>query len=217
MSTEIDKSAANALTGTKKQIVEAALETLKTKGYASTSAREIARTGAFNQALIFYHFGSVRELLLAALDETSARRMALYKPAMERASTLPEIAQLAREFHAEDLEKGYITVLSELIAGGTSDAEFGREVVARMEPWIDLIEAKIRELLAGSPFESLAQPRDLAYGFTALYLGIDMLTHLEGDRKRAEALLDLGAQLSNLVATFLPAAQKGKSDDDRRN
>ena len=61
--------------GTKLQIVEAALETLKTKGFAGASAREIARTGGFNQALIFYHFGSVRNVLLAALDLVSERRM----------------------------------------------------------------------------------------------------------------------------------------------
>jgi AcrR family transcriptional regulator len=55
-------------TGTKLEIVEAAVETLKTAGFHGSSAREIARTGGFNQALIFYHFGTVRQLLLAALD-----------------------------------------------------------------------------------------------------------------------------------------------------
>ena len=45
------------------RIVEAAIETLKTEGFAGASARAIARTGGFNQALVFYHFGSVNELL----------------------------------------------------------------------------------------------------------------------------------------------------------
>ena len=63
-----------ALTGTKLQIAEAALETLKTNGFAGASARTIAHTGGFNQALIFYHFGSVQNALLAALDLISERR-----------------------------------------------------------------------------------------------------------------------------------------------
>ena len=61
---------------TKERIVVAALETLKEEGFAGTSARAIARRGNFNQALIFYHFGTLNDLLLAALDRTSAERMA---------------------------------------------------------------------------------------------------------------------------------------------
>src|SRR5947208_16019504 len=51
---------------TRKRIVMAAVETLKQEGFAGTSARAVARTGGFNQALVFYHFGSMTELLLAA-------------------------------------------------------------------------------------------------------------------------------------------------------
>jgi AcrR family transcriptional regulator len=192
------------LEGTKLQIVEAALETLKTKGYAGASAREIARAGDFNQALIFYHFGSVEKLLLAVVDETSARRMAVYRPAIEAAQTLPEFVQVARDIYAEDVEKGYITVLVEVVSGSASSPELAREVVARMEPWIDLAEQKVRDLLAGTPFEAFAEPRDIAFGLIAFYLGIDMMTHLDGDRTRAQALLDLGARLSTIVAGFLP-------------
>ena len=62
--------------GTKARIAEAALETLKTVGFAGASARAIAHQGGFNQALIFYHFGSVQAVLLAAFDLMSDRRMA---------------------------------------------------------------------------------------------------------------------------------------------
>ncbi|MGD0455999.1 MAG: TetR family transcriptional regulator, partial [Solirubrobacteraceae bacterium] len=59
---------AATLAPTKLKIAEAALETLKQRGFAGASAREIAGVGGFNQALIFYHFGSVQKALLAALD-----------------------------------------------------------------------------------------------------------------------------------------------------
>ena len=77
------------LTGTKLEIAEAALETLKEKGFTGASAREVAGVGGFNQALIFYHFGSVRNALLAALDLVSARRMHAYQSLFEQAQTLP--------------------------------------------------------------------------------------------------------------------------------
>ena len=108
---------------TKSRIVEAALQTLKQRGFAGCSAREIAKQGGFNQALVFYHFGSVHNLLLAALDLVSNRRMQAYQPPFEQAQTVAELAALARTIYAEDLENGYVTVLAEMVAGGMSDPD----------------------------------------------------------------------------------------------
>ena len=98
---------------------------------------------------------------------------------------------MAREIYAADLEQGYVTVLGELVAGGVSDRELGREVFARIEPWIELVERKLDELLAGSALECWSRSRDVAFAIVALYLGIDMLSHLQEDHAAAESLLDL--------------------------
>jgi AcrR family transcriptional regulator len=195
---------AEAPAGTKERIVEAALETLKAKGFAGSSAREIARTGGFNQALIFYHCGSVQNALLAALDLVSDRRMRAYEPAFEAAQTLTDLAILAREIYAEDLENGYVTALAEMVAAGLSNPELGAEVASRMAPWIELIEHKIRTLLAGSLLELVVPPRDLAFAIVAFYLGTDMLGHLDGDHTRAQSLLDLGVRYAPVAQQLLP-------------
>jgi AcrR family transcriptional regulator len=189
--------------GTKLAIVEAALGTLKAKGFAGASARAIAREGGFNQALIFYHFGTVRNLLLAVLDLISDRRMTEYGPAFESARTPAELAALARTIHADDLERGYITVLGEMVSGGVGDAELGRAVAARIEPWIAMVERKLEQLLRGTPVPLLASPRDLAFGLVALYFGVDMLSHLQRDQSRAESLLDLATRLSTLAEAMM--------------
>jgi AcrR family transcriptional regulator len=190
---------------TKSRLVEAALETLKTKGFAGASAREIARTGGLNQALVFYHFGSVQNLLLAALDLVSERRRRSYGSRFENARSVPELAVLAREIYAEDLENGYVTVLGEMVAAGVSNPELGGQVVAGLEPWVELVERKVRELLAGSLLAAIVPPRDVAFAIIALYLGIDMLSHLEGDHARAESLLDLGVHYAPLAAALIPS------------
>lgn len=192
------------LSGTKLQIVEAALETLKANGFAGASARAIAHAGGFNQALIFYHFGSVQNALLAALDLISDRRLADYGPRFENARTASELAQLARAIYDEDLERGYITALGEMVSGGVSDPLLGAEVAARIEPWISMVERKLEELLAGSPLRALVSSADLAFGIVSLYFGVDMLGHLQRDRARAESLLDLSTRLAGLLETFLP-------------
>src|SRR5467141_21980 len=98
------KSGPKAATGTRAEptrgrIVEAAIETLKSEGYGGASARAIARTGRFNQALIFYHFGTLKDLLLAALDETSDRRMRAYAKAVEGVRTLPDLFEVAARIY----------------------------------------------------------------------------------------------------------------------
>jgi AcrR family transcriptional regulator len=206
-----DMAGADSLGGTKVRIVEAALETLKSRGFAGASAREIASTGGFNQALIFYHFGSVQNALLAGLDLVSERRLRAYQPVFERAETLAELAALARDIYREDLENGYVTVLGEMVAAGVSDRELGRRVVERIEPWIEMVERKVRALVAGSLFESMIAPRDLAFAIIALYLGIDMLSHLDGDQARAESLLDLGLRAAPLAQALL-VPPSGKSE-----
>jgi AcrR family transcriptional regulator len=188
---------------TKARLTEAALETLKSKGFAGCSAREIAKTGNFNQALVFYHFGSVHKLLLAALDLVSERRLQAYRGPFDRAQTVAELAALARQIYTEDLENGYVTVLGEMVAGGVSNAELGAEVVARLQPWIEMVEAKLRQLVAGSLLELIIPPRDLAFAIIALYLGMDMLGHLEGDHARSESLLDLGVRYAPLAGALL--------------
>ncbi|MHB8657294.1 MAG: TetR/AcrR family transcriptional regulator [Solirubrobacteraceae bacterium] len=192
------------LTGTKLQIVEAALESLKANGFAGSSARAIAHVGGFNQALIFYHFGSVQNALLAALDMISERRLADYRQAFEGARSAPELGRLARRIYDEDLERGYITALGEMVSGGVSDPILGAEVAARIEPWIAMVEDKLEQLLAGSPLRALASPADLAFGIVALYFGVDVLSHLQRDRARAESLLDLATRLAALAETVLP-------------
>ena len=184
--------------------MDAALQTLKARGFAGASAREIAKAGDFNQALIFYHFGSVQNVLLAGLDLVSERRMRAYEPAFAAAGTLPALAALAREIYQEDLENGYVTVLAEMVAGAVSDPELGREVAARIEPWLEMVESKVGNLIAGSLIESLLPAKDLAFAIVALYLGIDLLSHLDQDRTRAESLLGLGVRVAPLAQVLLP-------------
>ncbi|TMK57251.1 MAG: helix-turn-helix transcriptional regulator, partial [Actinobacteria bacterium] len=76
---------------TAQTIADAALETLREEGFAGATSRAIARRGGFNQALIFYHHGSLERLLVAALRQTSEQRLERYREAVAGASTLDEL------------------------------------------------------------------------------------------------------------------------------
>jgi AcrR family transcriptional regulator len=200
--------AAGRATGTRERIVRAALETLKAEGYAGTSARDIARRGGFNQALIFYHFGSVNRLLVAALDHTSALRMERYRAAVEEAETLEEMLGVATMIYREDLEAGHMTVVSELMAGSMAHPELKPEIVARMDPWIDVAEDAIRKVMAGSPFEDALPARQVAFAVVAFYCGINTLTNLSPKRPEVEELFRTAGRLGPFLSAVLQTPSK---------
>ena len=150
--------------GTRAALVEGAIEALKTVGFAGASAREIARLAGCNQTLVFYHFGSVTDLLLAALDAISERRMAAYRGVLEHAESLSDLVESARSIFTEDLDSGHVTVLVEMIAGARSVPGLGEQVAARVAPWREFAETAVRRGLASSPLARLLPAKDVAHG-----------------------------------------------------
>src|SRR5256886_16239323 len=108
---------------TRERIMDAALETLREEGFAGTTARAIAARGGFNQALIFYHFGSVANLLLEAFRRNSVAQVTRYREAAANVSSLSDLVEIARRLHAEDLESGSVTAVTQLMAAAASDPE----------------------------------------------------------------------------------------------
>jgi AcrR family transcriptional regulator len=189
---------------TRQQIAEAALETLRTEGFAGATSRVIARTGGFNQALIFYHYGSVENALLAALDLTSAERLARYRAALDGATTLEELMEVARKIYREDSESGHVAVVSQLVAGSLARPELAKGVLERMEPWVEFCEEAIRRVLGDSPLANVLPIPELAYGLVSYYLGANLVTHL-GGAARTEALFERVEGLAPVLAPLLRA------------
>lgn len=191
---------------TRTRMIQAALATLKEEGFAGASARVIAARGGFNQALVFYHFGSVKDLLLAALDTTSADRMARYEEVLAQSDAPQDLLRAARELHAEDLASGHVTVLAEMIAGSINDPDLSAAITERVEPWIDFTERAIDRLLAGTPLAALLPTRELAFGLVSFYVGADLLTAMDGDRSRTERLFEVADRLVPSLLASLPGS-----------
>jgi hypothetical protein len=71
---------------------------------------------------------------------------------------------------------------------------------------VDFADGVIRRLLKGSFLESVLPTKDFAYAAVALYFGIETLTHLDGDRTRAESLFETGKQLAPIADAVLASA-----------
>ena len=189
-------------TDTRHKIMAAALATIREAGITGASARAIATTGGFNQALIFYHFGSVTNLLVEAARTTSAQRVAAYRDATGEVDSLTSLVDIARRLHGESQEDGSITALTQLMAGAASDPTMGEAVLEGFEGWIDLVETALRKALEDEPLAGAIPPREAAYSIAALFLGIELMARLDPARSEADSVFDALHDLAALIESM---------------
>src|SRR5690242_7187736 len=140
---------------TRDQIVDAAMAALAEDGFAGATSRAIARRGKFNQALVYYYFGSLDALLLAALDKTSEERLGRYRKAVEGASTLEELMAVAARAYRDDRKSHHVAVVSQMVAGSVTRPDLAPAVLQRMEPWVDLSRDALRKAARLAGLEEL--------------------------------------------------------------
>ena len=190
---------------TRARIMVATLQTLGTEGIIGATARAIARTGGFNQALIFYHFGSVTELLVAAAKYEGEQRAQRYAPRLQSVQALPELVAVAKELHTEELAAGGLNVLTQLLAGAASSAELRRGMMEAFAPWMQLVEDAVERVLAGTPYAGVVSSVDLSFAITSLFLGVELLHTLDPERETALSLFTTFEALATIVEALMHA------------
>ena len=196
----------------RRALIDAAVDVLRHQGFAAATARGIAARAGCNQGLVFYHFGSVAGLLLAALDEVSGQRRKRYEQALAGVHGPGQLVELAAQIFAEDLDTGDAKLLVEMIAGTTSTPDLAAEVKARMTPWAQFAQAALAPMLDNSPLGAMVGTDEAAHAAVALYLGLELLSHLDGDRASALALFDQARRLAPLLALMAGAAPAAAAD-----
>lgn len=194
---------------TRDRIIDAVLETVRTEGLVGTSARVIARTGGFNQALVFYHFGSVEELLLAALERANERRMERFREPLENVEDLQSLVQVAVDLHRSAEDDSDHVALSAIVAGWSANSEVGPRILEILQPWDDMVADALRRSLASTPFAQVVPTEDLAHAIAALFLGIELLSRLDADDKRTDSLFQSLSGAATLAAPLLESMKRG--------
>ena len=202
------------MANSKQRIIEAALTTLKEKGFAGTSTRAIAATGGFKSGLIFYYFPTRDDLLIAALEHASAQRLERYGEEVAAASTLTELLALLERIYADDRESGFVRVVSEMVAGSVANPELGPRMVELVEPAIAAAQTAAERVLAPSGLGVVVSARQLAFAAVTFYLGANLLTQLVPDSDEVEEMLATGRRLAPMLDAFGGAAARGLGATD---
>jgi AcrR family transcriptional regulator len=187
-------------TDTRDRLLQGTIEALRTQGIAGVSARTIAAAAGVNQALVFYHFGSVDELLAAAAMWSTEQQVAEYRERFGEVRSLRELQRVGRDLHTRESEAGNVTVLSQMLAGAQTNPAFATATRDALALWTVEIEQVLTRVMADSPLGAAADIRGLARAVTASFIGMDLLAAVDpdGDKAAFRALDQLGALLEYL-------------------
>ncbi|GAB3056661.1 TetR family transcriptional regulator [Intrasporangium mesophilum] len=185
---------------TRSALIASAASVLAEHGYSGATARRIATHASTNQALIFYHFGSVDGLLLAALDDVSERRMATFGETIQRATTIGALLEAVDHVIAEDTRGDDVAILVAMLDAGRGNADLARAVAERLAPWQALTERALARALGAHPMGVLVPVPLVARVVMATVLGLELL-EVTADRA-APQLKELIGRVRALVGPF---------------
>ena len=202
---------------TRDRLIAGAIETLRRHGIAGTSARTIAAATDTNQALIFYHFGGMEELLVEACRQATQRRVEAYRDRFATVGSLRELLTVGQEIHTAEKAEGNVAVLAQLLAAGQTDPALGKATADALNLWVAEIETVLTRLLADSPLAPVIEPASLSRAVSAAFIGLELYEGVDavGGSTALQALDQLG-RLVELIEDLGPLTRRAVRSRVRR-
>ena len=126
---------------TRDKLLDAAAVALAEDGVAGVSARSVAARAEVNQALVFYHFGSVADLLAAAVRRSVDTAVASYRDLFSDVASLGELLAVGRELHEAERRAGNVLQMAQVMAGALRDKRLAGAGRYAMDRWAGEVEA----------------------------------------------------------------------------
>jgi AcrR family transcriptional regulator len=187
---------------TRDKLLGAASAALAEDGVAGVSARTVAARAEVNQALVFYHFGSVAGLLDAAVRRSVDLAIASYRDRFADVATLGELLTIGRDLHEAERRSGNVLQMAQVMAGALRDETLAGAGRYAMDRWSAEVEAVLVRVLPGSPLAGLVDPGGLARAVAAGFIGLELYDGVDSEAATSalSSLDAIGALVSALDA-----------------
>lgn len=198
-----------ATADTRERLMTAALETVRELGTGAVSARTIAGRAGVNQALVFYHFGSIDNLLAEACRACTATRLASYRDMLATVGSLRELLDAGRALHAAERAEGNVTILAQMLAASAGNDTLRTATSDALKMWTSELEAVLRRVLRGGPLDGLLDPTALAQLVSATFIGLELFGIVdERGAENAITELDRLGLLAETLENLGPVARR---------
>ncbi len=188
------------MSDTRTRLLAAAADVVRERGAWEASARVIAARAEVNQALVFYHFGSVAALVVAACRAAVDGAVTSYRDSLEQVTSLPELIDVGRMVREQERTTGNLAMMAQLMAGARTDPALADAARHATDAWIAAIEPVVRRVLADNALAEVVDPAGLSRAITAAFIGLELYDGVDpGGADAALAVLD---GLADLVATL---------------
>jgi AcrR family transcriptional regulator len=197
------------MSDTRTKLLDAAAQTARERGTSATSARVIAARAGVNQALIFYHFGTVSELLAAACCRAVDEATDHYREQFARVTSLPGLLEVGRGLHERERAVGNVAMMAYLMSDAGNDAALTSAARYAMNVWAREIATVIERVLRDSPLAEVTDSAGLARAVSASFIGLELYDGVdaEGAAHALDSLEHLGV-LVEVVNDLGPIARR---------
>jgi AcrR family transcriptional regulator len=176
----------------RQQILEVAVRLFSQKGFRGTTTKEIALAAEVNEAIIFRHFATKRELYAAIIDRKGEEgrmnemheRIRQLMEARDDRRVFETLALTMLDFHAQDETPMRILYYSALEGNELSQMIFRNHIAQTHRTLADYIKLRTRE----GAFRKI-DPMTAVRGFLGMVMGQCMLTRFF--TTEARELLDI--------------------------
>jgi AcrR family transcriptional regulator len=188
---------------TRSRLLDAALATLIAEGYAGASARAVAGRAGCNQAVIYYHFGSVDDLLVQAVTRSGQRRLDRYREALDGVTDPSQVLAAWRQLHREDIDSGHIPALVELLGGVAASPALRAGLGQAMESTTAFVTETVSRVVDALDLGQVVPLRAAVDLLVSLFVGVELLTHLDGQLDRPDRLFAAGVSFAEQVGPLV--------------
>jgi AcrR family transcriptional regulator len=171
-------------TETLRKLRKAAFETVRNEGFRGATARNIANLAGCNQAAIYYHFGGIEALLIAALHESSEARLEHYRTVLDGRTTVDDILSGLADLHEADVESGHLDVLTELLGGITAEPKLVPGLRAAVMPWMEFVTSCVERVAKTLSLPDLVPASAIADAVFSVVIGTQIQAKFDNDSGR---------------------------------
>lgn len=202
---------------TRQRLLAGTISTLRDKGIAGISARSIAAAAGVNQALVFYHFGTVEELVIAACQGETQVQVSQYADQLAGVTSLRELLTVGQALHEKERAAGNTQVLAQVLAGAQTSPTLAEAARQALGLWVAEIEQTLQRVLADSPIKAALDIPGLARAVSAAFIGLELYEAADPEATRhAMAALAQVAVLTDVLEDLGPVARAALRNRLRR-